>query len=80
MDVCANDPGAGFCLPARLCGAPSGAAATTGRNARGQSMVKVIDRTPLDQRRSLFVVEVTGRWLLLGSSEGGVQLISELDR
>jgi flagellar biosynthetic protein FliO len=47
--------------------------------ARGQSMVKVIDRTPLDQRRSLFVVEVTGRWLLLGSSEGGVELISELD-
>jgi flagellar protein FliO/FliZ len=45
----------------------------------GHSMVRVIDRTPLDQRRSLFVVEVTGRWLLLGSSEGGVQLISELD-
>jgi flagellar biosynthetic protein FliO len=47
--------------------------------ARSQSMVKVIDRTPLDQRRSLFVVEVTGRWLLLGSSEGGVELITELD-
>ena len=45
----------------------------------GKTMVNVIDRTPLDQRRSLFVVEVTGRWLLIGSSEGGVQLISELD-
>ena len=45
----------------------------------GRTMVRVIDRTPLDQRRSLFVVEVTGRWLLLGSSEGGLQLISELD-
>lgn len=46
---------------------------------RGKSMVKVIDRTPLDQRRSLYVVEVTGRWMLIASSEGGVQLISELD-
>jgi flagellar protein FliO/FliZ len=45
----------------------------------GKSMVNVIDRTPLDQRRSLYVVEVTGRWLLIASSEGGVQLISELD-
>lgn len=45
----------------------------------GRSMVTVIDRTPLDQRRSLFVIEVTGRWLLISVSEGGVQLISELD-
>jgi flagellar protein FliO/FliZ len=47
--------------------------------ANSKSMVKVIDRTQLDQRRSLYVIEVTGRWLLIGSSEGGVQLISELD-
>lgn len=45
----------------------------------GKSMVNVVDRTPLDQRRSLFVIEVTGRWLLIAVSEGGVQLISELD-
>ena len=45
----------------------------------GKSIVTVIDRTPLDQRRSLFVIEVTGRWLLISVSEGGVQLISELD-
>jgi flagellar biosynthetic protein FliO len=45
----------------------------------GKSMVNVVDRTPLDQRRSLYVIEVTGRWLLIGSSESGVQLISELD-
>ena len=45
----------------------------------GKSMVTVVDRTPLDQRRSLFVIEVTGRWLLVAVSEGGVQLISELD-
>ena len=45
----------------------------------GKSMVTVVDRTPLDQRRSLYVIEVTGRWLLIAVSEGGVQLISELD-
>jgi len=45
----------------------------------GKGMVNVIDRTSLDQRRSLYVIEVAGRWLLIASSEGGVQLISELD-
>ena len=45
----------------------------------GKSMVNVIDRTQLEPRRSLYVVEVTGRWLLIAASEGGVQLISELD-
>jgi flagellar biosynthetic protein FliO len=45
----------------------------------GKTMINVIDRAPLDQRRSLYVVKVTGRWLLISSSEGGVQLISELD-
>lgn len=45
----------------------------------GRTMVRVVDRTPVDQRRSLLVVEVTGRWLLVGVSEGGLQLISELE-
>jgi flagellar biosynthetic protein FliO len=45
----------------------------------GRSMVRVVDRTPVDQRRSLLVIEVTGRWLLVGVSEAGLQLISELD-
>jgi flagellar protein FliO/FliZ len=44
-----------------------------------RTMIHVVDRTPLDQRRSLYVVEVTGRWLLIGASESGVQMISELD-
>lgn len=43
------------------------------------SMVRVVDRVMLDARRSLLVVEVAGRWLLVSSSEAGVQLISELD-
>ena len=42
-------------------------------------MVRVVDRASLDVRRSLYVVEVAGRWLLVASSEAGLQLLSELD-
>lgn len=42
-------------------------------------MVRVVERVPLDARRSLYVVEVTGRWLLVASSAAGVQLLAELD-
>lgn len=43
------------------------------------SMVRIVDRVRLDTRKSLYVIEVAGRWLLVASSESGVQLISELD-
>lgn len=43
------------------------------------SMVRIVDRTALDARKSLYVIEIAGRWMLVGSSEAGVQLISELD-
>ena len=42
-------------------------------------LVRIVDTVALDARRSLYVVEVTNRWLLIASSEAGVQLISELD-
>ena len=47
------------------------------RSAGG--MVRVVDRVGLDARKSLYVVEVAGRWLLVAASESGVQLLSELD-
>ncbi len=50
---------------------------TTARSAN--SMVRVVDRVGLDPRKSLYVVEVAGRWLLIGASEAGVHLVSELD-
>ena len=46
------------------------------RSAGG--MVRVVDRVGLDARKSLYVIEVAGRWLLVASSESGVQLLSEL--
>jgi flagellar protein FliO/FliZ len=50
---------------------------STARSAN--SMVRVVDRVGLDPRKSLYVVEVAGRWLLIGASEAGVHLVSELD-
>jgi flagellar protein FliO/FliZ len=43
------------------------------------SMVRVVDRVGLDPRKSLYVVEVAGRWFLIGASEAGVHLVSELE-
>jgi flagellar biosynthetic protein FliO len=50
----------------------------TGR-MRGAHLVDVIARVPLEPRRSLFVVDVAGKTLLLGTSETGIALLSELD-
>lgn len=50
-----------------------------GAAGRAGGMIRVVDRLGLDARKSLIVVEVAGRWLLVGTSEAGVQLVSELD-
>jgi flagellar biosynthetic protein FliO len=47
-----------------------------GRRAGGG--VTVVARVPLEPRRALYVVEAGGRRLLIGSSEGGVSLVTEL--
>ncbi len=45
----------------------------------GESMIRVVDRLPVSATQSLYVVEVAGRWLVVGISSAGVQLVSELD-
>ena len=45
----------------------------------GGRMVRVVERAGLDARSQLYVIEVAGRWLLIASSQAGVQLLSELD-
>ena len=40
----------------------------------------VVARVPLEPRRSLYVVEVAGKTLLVGTSEMGLSVLSELDR
>jgi flagellar protein FliO/FliZ len=50
----------------------------TGR-ARGAYLMDVVARVPLEPRRSLYVVEVAGKTLLVGTSEMGLSVLSELD-
>lgn len=48
-------------------------------NYGSTSMVRIVDRIGLEARKSLFVIEVAGKFLLIASSESGVQLVAELD-
>jgi flagellar biosynthetic protein FliO len=48
-------------------------------NYGSNNMVRVVDRIGLEARKSLYVIEVAGKWMLVASSESGVQLIAELD-
>ena len=48
--------------------------------ARGRARgMDVLARLPLEPRRSLYVVEVAGKTLLVGTSEMGLSVLSELD-
>jgi flagellar protein FliO/FliZ len=58
-------------LARKYLGAPRGSAA---------GLLEVIARVPLEPRRSLYVVEVAGKALLVGTSEMGLTVLSELDR
>ena len=42
--------------------------------------IRVLERVPIDQRKSLLVVEVQEKVYLLGSAEGQINLLMELDR
>jgi flagellar protein FliO/FliZ len=43
------------------------------------SVISVLERLPLDQRRTLFVLKAADEYLLVGGGEGGLQLLSKLD-
>lgn len=46
----------------------------------GAGRIKVLERTPLDGRRALYLVEVGDRVLLVGAGDGGAPaLLAELD-
>src|SRR5262249_46660598 len=50
----------------------------TGRS-RGAHLLDVVARLSLEPRRSLYVVQVAGKTLLVGTSEMGLSVLSELD-
>lgn len=42
-------------------------------------VVSIIERIPLEQRRTMFVVRAAGEYLLIGTSEGGMTTLAKLD-
>jgi flagellar protein FliO/FliZ len=48
-------------------------------NAPGNALVKVIDRVPLDPKKSLYVLHVAGEFMLVGAAEQGLNLLCKLD-
>ena len=42
--------------------------------------IKLLERVPIDQRKSLLVVEIQEKYYLIGSAEGQINILMELDR
>src|SRR5262245_19341961 len=66
------------CIAAFIAVRVLGRLLATGR-VRGRHLLDVVARVPLEPRRSLYVVEVAGKTLLVGTSEMGLSVLSELD-
>ena len=66
------------CLAAFVVVRVVGRLLATGR-VRGGHLLDVVARVPLEPRRSLYVVAVAGKTLLVGTSEMGLSVLSELD-
>ena len=43
------------------------------------SRMKILERLPLEPRRSLYLVEVDGKSILVGVSEGSIRLLREVE-
>jgi flagellar protein FliO/FliZ len=44
-----------------------------------EPLVRVVERIPLDPKRSMFVVQAAGEYLLIGGGEQGLSLLGKLD-
>lgn len=51
----------------------------SGFGGREGGRIKVIERVAVDAKRSLYLVDVGGRVLLLGAGDGQVTLLAEID-
>ncbi len=51
-----------------------------GVSGKGDRNIKIIETMPLGPKRGLHIVEVGGKVLLIGSSEGGLTLLDRLER
>jgi flagellar protein FliO/FliZ len=55
-----------------------GLGALSGRLAKGR-LVRVVDRVGLEPKKALYVVEVAGRYFLIGTADHGVSCLAALD-
>ncbi len=46
---------------------------------RTGGLIHIVDALPLDPRRTLYVIEIKGKYLLVGASEAGLQVMETLD-
>nr|HEX4315435.1 flagellar biosynthetic protein FliO [Kofleriaceae bacterium] len=71
---------AAVCVAAFVVVRVAGRWLATGRARGGAGLMAVVARVPLEPRRSLYIVDVAGKALLVGTSEMGLTVLSELDR
>ena len=64
---------------ALVCALAVGALKLLGRQRRSTGGMRIVDKLPLDARRSLYVVEVGGRQLRVGAGDGPLTLLTELE-
>ena len=50
------------------------------KNKSGKSNIKIIDRCPIDNHSSLYIVNVRGNDLLISSNQKSCYLLKELDQ
>jgi flagellar biosynthetic protein FliO len=61
-----------------VCALAIGALRALKRGGRARGM-RLAARLPIEPRRSMVVVEVAGRWFLVGVGDGPMALLAELD-
>jgi len=69
----------GVCIAAFVVVRLVGRFLATGRVRGATHLLNVVARVPLEPRRSLYVVEAAGKTLLVGTSEMGLSVLTELD-
>ena len=43
------------------------------------TVIRIVEKTPIDAKKSLCVIEVGGSWMLIGTSENNLNLIREFN-
>ena len=50
------------------------------KRLHGGKLFRVLSRLSLEQRKKLYLIQIAKRYLVIGTSESGIQMISEVPR